>query len=40
MKRPVYGLESIAKLTTGVGLSGILKGRPSFKTGFQLDVNL
>jgi hypothetical protein len=40
VKRPVYGLESLANLSTGVGITDVIKGKPAFKTGFQLDLNL
>ena len=40
IKRPVYGLENIANISTGVGITGVLKNEPSIKTGFQLDINI
>lgn len=40
VKRPVYKLEDMATLTTGVGVTGLMKKEPSVRTGFQLDINL
>ena len=40
MKQPLYKFEDMATLTSGVGVTGLMKNEPAFKTGFQLDINL
>ena len=39
-KRPVYGLEDMATIATGVGISGIKSNAFKIKTGFEVGVNL
>lgn len=39
-KRPVYGLEDMAKLSMGLGVSNIQKGDAKVRTGFELGLNI
>lgn len=39
-KRPVSGLEDLAKVSIGVGVTGITKNDIKAKNGFELSINL
>ena len=39
-KAPLYGLEDIATVSAGVGVSGVATKNLAFKTGFEVNVNL
>lgn len=39
-KIPLYGLEDIATLSAGIGVSGLASKDLSYKTGFELNINL
>ena len=40
MKKPLYKFENLATLTSGLGVSGIMKNEIGLKYGFQMDINL
>ena len=39
-KRPVSGLEDLAKISIGVGVTGIMKNDVKAKNGFEVSINL
>ena len=40
VKQPLYKFEDLATITSGIGISGLLKNDVKVKTGFQMDINL
>lgn len=40
VKRPVYGFEKMAKISSGAQVSGLKKGKFAIQAGFQMDINV
>lgn len=39
-KLPFYGLENIATISGGLGISGITKNDTAIKPGFEINLNV
>jgi hypothetical protein len=40
VRKPLYWFEDIAKISSGVRVSGLKNGAPVIQTGFQIEANI